>query len=174
MSLHNVVRALVLALLGAAVTPSGAAACTIVESTPRFRVERATVALTAQVVGVRVLRREPGSGRDFYEAVLRTEKVYRGAPGPAIRIRANTSGAECGFGPVAVGERRGLLLDGPRGPWDVSATSKVSGEELEDLHAGPAWGLIAGAAAGAVAIVVIGATLRRRRSQGSMSPRRMA
>lgn len=132
--------ALVVALAAAA--PGSAAACSLAgpPSSDLELFNAADIAITGRVTRVRYLDREPPSGYRLtsrrYEATIRISRVYKGKTGPALRVTSTTSGAECGFGPLYVGQRLGFLLNGKRFPFAVSLGDRIRYAALERVTGG--------------------------------------
>lgn len=109
-------------------TPS-ASACSIgvdnPEPTPREVVRASTYALYGEIISVRYPagsdpRREPFAR---VVAKMRVLRVYKGKVGPVIRVIAGGQEGACDYGPVRVGQRRGLLLHDRTSPFALSLTS---------------------------------------------------
>ncbi len=65
-----------------------------------------------------------------YEARVRVTRVFRGMTGRVVRVRGDTNGASCGIGELRVGQRLGLLLERPGGPYRVGLSSRITLREL--------------------------------------------
>ena len=120
----------VLALVGVAILPAAAHACSIAAMPAKERIARADKAIFGEVLSRKALGpSERGVGERFRYR-FRVIERYKGRTRPRIRLTSHTDSGTCGIRPLKVGARRGLLLHGKRGPWAVGLGSFISRSAL--------------------------------------------
>jgi hypothetical protein len=125
-------RILGVAALLALIPCSDAMACSLAQLTPKQRVQSSTLAVYVEVVSVRTLGKAD-TGATKWEATVRRVRTFKGHPRATFRVRSHTDSASCGLPKLKVRKRLGLLINGPRSPWEIGLYSPIS---LSDLRRG--------------------------------------